>query len=262
MHIYIYIFFLHLSVYILNVISSHWYFPVQYQQHKMHFCFFSYIGNLSLTMRNLPPIVIFTYLIKLPVCHQSSTSFSTLLLHGGLSFPVWTVIPILDWPYVDPPHSIWVIPLYEYPLDPALAVISLSGCLSSGMLASAPDSLPKLLSPHVDTLSSGCDTHSAPPLSPCTDDTYSARVPTLHGGLLPAPIPHPGLPMLCHVDALLTLLSPHLPTMDCLHLAWMLSSPHLGLGTPLWGTETHTSTSNLKTFHVLVYIIAPGLNCL
>lgn len=127
-----------------------------------------------------------------------------------------------------PPHPIWVIPLYECSLHSALALISLCRLpfLRNAILLSlASDFGPKLLSSHVDMLSSSSYTYFLP--HQCTDETFTLLRHWLYVGLLSPPIPHTGLPTLCHVD-ILTLVSPHLPTMDCSHPAWMLSSPHLG----------------------------------
>ena len=195
-------------------------------------------------MRNLPIIlIIFTYLIRLPVCNQSPTSSSSCLLHGcplslfecdshsGL---------ILCEP---PPHPIWVTPLCERPLHSALALTPLSRLpfLRDSILVwvcSASDSLPELLPPCVGTLNSGSDTHTVSPTPMCRWLFDPATALILHAGLL-SPVLHTGPSTLCCVDALLTLRSFHLPTLDADTPASgvdALLSSHLGSDTPLWDT--------------------------
>lgn len=144
------------------------------------------------------------------------------------------------------PHSIWVTPLCEHPLHSTLALIPLSrlpfprdGIFILLSLRHPAWTVPTMWAPFAQAVT---PTLSPPPT--CRWSFDLTRALTLPAGQRPlpySPIFLTGLPILCCMDALLTLLSHHLHTVDCPFLcrcSTHLTSP--GLQHP---TEGHSGPS-------------------
>lgn len=185
-------------------------------------------------MRNLPSVILiilswssFLYVIDVqqPFLHFSFMEVFLSLFELWLPFPMWIpTSPHLGYPFVWMPPSLCSgsnIPLqaafpqecYPQPQTPYL------NCSHPAWTPSA-QALTLILSP--------------PPT--CRWPFYPAMALTLDVGLLPPPIPHTGLPTPCHVDSILTLVRPHLPTMEQFIEPWHSTLGHNGPPSPLTQT--------------------------